>query len=164
MYCWPCILIYLCNKNQLDALFILNLFRQSSSTCFGHICSPSSGGILYIYIYIYIQQLVRVVLFSWLSVGRPDRFSKDIQIFNFLKIRPLASDVFHASGRMDTHDVANSHFSQLLLKRLTTDCNDTGNTKYNWTTMAESRGSIKVISVIFTFLSRWLELYQLTVN
>jgi len=38
-----------CNENQLDALFILNLFRQSTSTCFGHICSPSSGGILYIY-------------------------------------------------------------------------------------------------------------------
>jgi hypothetical protein len=36
-------------KTQLDALFILNLFRHSSSTCFGHICRPSSGGILYIY-------------------------------------------------------------------------------------------------------------------
>ena len=30
-----------CNKNQLDALFILSLFCQSTSTCFGHICSPS---------------------------------------------------------------------------------------------------------------------------
>jgi len=39
----------LCNKNQLDALFILSLFRQSTVTCFGNICSPSSGGILYIY-------------------------------------------------------------------------------------------------------------------
>ena len=45
---------YPCNKNQLDAQFILSLFCQSTSTCFGHICSPSSGGILYIYIYIYI--------------------------------------------------------------------------------------------------------------
>jgi len=44
-----------CNENQLDALFILSLFRQSTSTCFGYICSPSSGGILYIYIYIYIH-------------------------------------------------------------------------------------------------------------
>ena len=71
-----------CNENQLAALFILNLFRQSISTCFGHICSPSSGGIyiylptvvyvcvyiythymyvyIYIYIYIHTQQLVRV--------------------------------------------------------------------------------------------------------
>jgi len=39
----------LCNENQLDALFVLSLFRQLTSTCFGHICSPSSGGILYIY-------------------------------------------------------------------------------------------------------------------
>jgi len=41
--------IYPCNENQLDALFILSLFRQSTSTCFEHMCSPSSGGTLYIY-------------------------------------------------------------------------------------------------------------------
>jgi hypothetical protein len=35
----------LCNENQLDALFIFNLFRQTTSTCFGRICCPSSGGI-----------------------------------------------------------------------------------------------------------------------
>jgi len=49
MFYWPCISIYLCNKNQLDALFILSLFSQSTSTCFRYICSPSSGGILYLY-------------------------------------------------------------------------------------------------------------------
>jgi hypothetical protein len=38
----------LCNENQPDALFVLNLFRQSSSTCFGHVCCPSLGGIHYI--------------------------------------------------------------------------------------------------------------------
>ena len=54
MLCWPCVSIRLCNKNQLDALFILSLFRKSTSTCFGHICGPSSGGILHVYIYIYI--------------------------------------------------------------------------------------------------------------
>ena len=40
--------MYLCNKNELEALFMLSLFRQSTSISFGHICSPSSGGI-YIY-------------------------------------------------------------------------------------------------------------------
>jgi hypothetical protein len=40
MFCWPCISIYLCNKNQLNALFILSLFHQTTSTCFGHICGP----------------------------------------------------------------------------------------------------------------------------
>ena len=49
MFYWPCISTHLCNENQLDALFILSLFHQSTSTCFGHICSPSSGGILCIY-------------------------------------------------------------------------------------------------------------------
>jgi hypothetical protein len=35
----------LCNENQLDALYILNLFRQSTSTCFRRIYYPSPGGI-----------------------------------------------------------------------------------------------------------------------
>jgi len=38
--------IHPCNVNQFDVLFILSLFRQSTSTCFGHICSPTSGDIL----------------------------------------------------------------------------------------------------------------------
>jgi hypothetical protein len=49
MFCWQCISIFLCNKNQLDALFILSLFHLSTSTCFGYICSPSSRGMLYIH-------------------------------------------------------------------------------------------------------------------
>ena len=49
MFCWPFISIHLCNKNQPDAQFILSLFHQSASTHFVHICSPSSGVILYIY-------------------------------------------------------------------------------------------------------------------
>jgi hypothetical protein len=39
MFCWPCISIHPRNENQLDALFILSLFRQSTSTSVGHICS-----------------------------------------------------------------------------------------------------------------------------
>jgi hypothetical protein len=34
-----------CNENQPDALLIVNLFHQSTSTCFGHVYCPSSGGI-----------------------------------------------------------------------------------------------------------------------
>jgi len=51
-----------CNENQLDALFILILFLQSISTCFGHICSPSSGGTLYIYNSWYLCLLVDCLL------------------------------------------------------------------------------------------------------
>jgi hypothetical protein len=38
-----------CNETQPAALFILNLFRQSTSTCFGFIYCPSSRGIHCIY-------------------------------------------------------------------------------------------------------------------
>jgi len=44
-----CISINPSNEKQLDSLFILSLFRQSASICFGHDYNPSSGGILYIY-------------------------------------------------------------------------------------------------------------------
>jgi len=44
MFCWPCISIYSRTETQLDAQLILSIFRQSTSTCFGRISSPSSGG------------------------------------------------------------------------------------------------------------------------
>jgi hypothetical protein len=37
--------IILCDENQPDALFFLNLFRQTTSTCFGDVYCPSSGSI-----------------------------------------------------------------------------------------------------------------------
>jgi len=51
------LIVDLCNKNQLDALFILSLFRQSTYTCLWHICSPSSGGALCVYNNCYAFQL-----------------------------------------------------------------------------------------------------------
>jgi hypothetical protein len=39
------VLINLCNENQPAALFTLNLFRQSTSTCFGDLYCLSPGGI-----------------------------------------------------------------------------------------------------------------------
>ena len=60
------------NKNQLEALFILSLFRQSTSTCFGRICSQSSGGILYIYIYITIGTCCDFQLTVCWPVGSTD--------------------------------------------------------------------------------------------
>ena len=57
-----------CNENQLDALFILSLFRQSPSTWFRAYSLPNIRRYT-----VYIQQLVCYVLFSWLSVGRPTR-------------------------------------------------------------------------------------------
>jgi len=49
MFWWQCVSIHLCGKKQTDRVFILSLFCQSTSTCFGHICSSSSRIILSIY-------------------------------------------------------------------------------------------------------------------
>ena len=34
------------------------------------------------------------------------------QIYNFMKIRPVEAELFHADRRTDRHDEANSRFSQ----------------------------------------------------
>jgi hypothetical protein len=60
--------------NQIDALFIFSLFSHYTSTCFGLASFPSSGGNN-----VYMQQLVRVVHFSWLSAGL-DGQSTDSQL------------------------------------------------------------------------------------
>jgi hypothetical protein len=63
-YKHPCIV---CNENQPNALFILNLFHQSTSTCFGRIYCPSTGGIHCMC----VQQLVHVVhVGDWQLVGQ----------------------------------------------------------------------------------------------
>jgi hypothetical protein len=40
-------------------------------------------------------------------------FSKNTQIPNFIKIRPVGAELFHANGRTDKCDKANGRFSQL---------------------------------------------------
>ena len=40
------------------------------------------------------------------------RFSKNTQISNFMKIRPVVAELFHADVRTDRHDKTNSLFSQ----------------------------------------------------
>jgi len=37
--------------------------------------------------------------------------SKNIQISNFMKIRSVGAEIFHADRRKDRHDEANSRFS-----------------------------------------------------
>jgi hypothetical protein len=41
-----------------------------------------------------------------------DRFSENSQIPNFMKIRPVEAQLFHADGRTDRHDEANTRYSQ----------------------------------------------------
>jgi hypothetical protein len=49
-------------NNQLDALFIFNLLSYHTSTCFGRMSNPSSGGRIYIYIYVAIGNRYTVQL------------------------------------------------------------------------------------------------------
>ena len=72
-----------CNENQLGALFIHSLFRKSTYTCFGHICSPSSGGILYIYNWYVLCFLVDWLLseLGWNSI--PTRTTVDTLVQEF---------------------------------------------------------------------------------
>ena len=39
-------------------------------------------------------------------------FIKNIQVSNFMKIHPVVAELFHADGRIDRHEEANSLFSQ----------------------------------------------------
>jgi len=41
-----------------------------------------------------------------------DRFSKNAQILNFTKIRPVEAELYHAGGETDGHGEANSRYSQ----------------------------------------------------
>jgi hypothetical protein len=37
-----------------------------------------------------------------------DRFSETIQMSNFIKIRPVGAELYHADGKTDGHHEANS--------------------------------------------------------
>jgi len=50
----------------------------------------------------------------------PDRFSENIHTSNFMKIRPVAAELFHADRRTDRNDEVNSRFFAISLACLRT--------------------------------------------
>ena len=44
------------------------------------------------------------------------RFSKNKQVSNFMQIRPVEAELFHAKGRTDSHDRVNSRFPQFCVQ------------------------------------------------
>ena len=60
--------------------------------------------LVFMYVICYSSSILIKLKFSFL-------FSNNIQISNFMKIFPVGVELFQA-GRTDTHDEANSRFSQ----------------------------------------------------
>ena len=54
---------------------------------------------------------VILVRFEW-KLEVLESFEKNIAISNFMKIHPVADELFRADGRMDIHDEADSRFPQ----------------------------------------------------
>jgi len=57
---------------------------------------------------------VILVIFYW-KFNFLNRFSKNTQMSNLMRFRPVGAELFHAVGRdwpTDRHDEANSRFSQ----------------------------------------------------
>jgi hypothetical protein len=49
LFCWPCIPIYSFKGKRTWCTIYLQYISSNTCTCFGHICSPSSGGTPYDY-------------------------------------------------------------------------------------------------------------------
>jgi hypothetical protein len=60
-----------------------------------------------------------------------NKFSKNTQMSNISKIRPVGAGLFHTDGRTDRHDEANSHLSQFWERA---EKRDTGNKRETGTT------------------------------
>jgi hypothetical protein len=61
---------------------------------------------------------VPVILFRLYSnFNFPYKYSKNLQILNFVKIRPIGADLFHADRQTYRHDAAHIRFSQFVKAR-----------------------------------------------
>jgi hypothetical protein len=70
------------------------------------------------YIGLHVEQALLLSGFNKLIFF--DKFSKNSQIQNFIKILPVGGELLHALGHTDRHDEANSPFSQNCEKILNT--------------------------------------------
>jgi hypothetical protein len=63
------------------------------------------------------QPNLEICVFVGVKVRIPSTdFRKNNEISNFLKIRPVAAQLFYADGQTDRHDEANSRFSQFCIQ------------------------------------------------
>ena len=64
------------------------------------------------YISLHVKRLLFLSDFNETSIFSTD-IKKNTKILNIIKIRPARAELFHADGRTDSHDEANSRFSQV---------------------------------------------------
>ena len=67
-------------------------------------------------VYWYSCKVPFILVRIWWNSNFIDRFSKNFPMSNFMKIRPVGAELFHADrqtdGQTGRHDEANSRFSQ----------------------------------------------------
>ena len=87
---------------NIKCVVFLHIFCLSSETSYTY------SNVKYIGLHekniLFLSDFNKTLIFS--------RFSKNSPISNFIKTCPVRADLFHADGRKDRHDEANSHFSQ----------------------------------------------------
>jgi hypothetical protein len=69
----------------------------------------------------YVFVFMSSTLYSYpilITLGFFRQIFKNLQMSNFMKIRPVGARLFHAYRRTDRHDEANSRFSRFCGKRL----------------------------------------------
>jgi hypothetical protein len=71
-------------------------------------------------LHMYILKVPVIIVRLQLNWNFPDIFSRNTQIPNFMGIRPVGAELFHAdgqtNGQTDRHDVANSRLSQFCAR------------------------------------------------
>ena len=87
-----------------------------------------------IYAYSFSCKVPVILVRIWRNLNFLDRFLKSIQISSFKKFLPVGAEIFHADGRTDRHDVANTF------------------TKY----FTSSENRINKIRPLFPFPSAWI--------
>jgi len=62
--------------------------------------------------YVGLHVKYRLFLSDFNKTNFLEEFSKNLQISNFVKIRAVTAELFHADGQTDRHDEANSRCPQ----------------------------------------------------
>jgi hypothetical protein len=124
---------YLINRTIFEKKTIIEhkmCFDFLYNFCLKKFSQPKNNWARYdqkMYIGRHVKYPLLFVTFQW-NLNVLDRFSKNTQKSNFMKIGPVGAEL-HADGRTDRHDEAHSQFSQftvVLTNRINSCCYEDG--------------------------------------